>query len=103
MTRIRVCANGELAPDEAMPVPGTEPPVTLFRSNGGYFALDDLCTHGNASLCEGLIEEDTVECPLHMARFCLKTGNPLSPPASRPVAVHKVIVEDATVFVEVQR
>jgi 3-phenylpropionate/trans-cinnamate dioxygenase ferredoxin subunit len=100
--RIHACSVGDLAEGEARKL-DLEPPVTLFRGESGYFALDDLCTHGKASLAEGFIEGDTVECPLHMAQFCLRTGKPLCAPATAPVKAHEVLTEGGEIFVMVDR
>ena len=79
-------------------------PIAVIRGESGeLFAIDDTCSHAEASLSEGFVEGDQVECPLHMALFCLKTGRPCSPPATQPVATHKVIVEGGTIYIEVDR
>lgn len=101
MARIFVCNIVDLAIGEARRLPLT-PPISLFRTDGGYFAVADTCTHGQASLAEGFVEDDTIECPLHMARFCLRSGRALSPPANRPVATYPVVIEDGEIFVEVE-
>jgi 3-phenylpropionate/trans-cinnamate dioxygenase ferredoxin subunit len=102
MTRIRVCREDELEVGEARKLSVT-PPIALFRGEDGWFALDDVCTHGQASLSEGFIEGATVECPLHMAQFCLRTGAALTPPADKPVATHPVVIEGGEVFVDCRR
>ena len=57
-------------------------------------------THGNASMAEGYLEDDcTVECPIHSARFCLKTGEALTQPANEDLATFDVVVEDDEIYV----
>jgi 3-phenylpropionate/trans-cinnamate dioxygenase ferredoxin subunit len=102
MPLIRVCHEDELAVGEARKLP-VEPPIALFHAEDGWFALDDTCTHGQASLCEGFVDGGTVECPLHMAQFCLKTGAALTPPADKPVAAYAVVIEGGDVFVACDR
>ena len=52
--------------------------IGLFRSeSGGYYALDDECPHEVASLSEGWIEGEEIECPLHSSRFGLRDGKVL--------------------------
>jgi 3-phenylpropionate/trans-cinnamate dioxygenase ferredoxin subunit len=54
-------------------------------------------------MSEGYIEDDgSVECPLHAARFCLKSGNALCLPATDPIKTHAVCVENDQVFVMVE-
>jgi nitrite reductase/ring-hydroxylating ferredoxin subunit len=99
MTRIRVCRDDELEVGEAKKLP-VAPPIAVFRTEDGWFALDDTCTHGQASLSEGFIDGATIECPLHMAQFCLRTGAALTPPADKGVSTYPVIIEDGEVFVD---
>jgi 3-phenylpropionate/trans-cinnamate dioxygenase ferredoxin component len=102
MARIFVCQNGALAEGEALKVAGPSIAVAVVNSGGTLYAINDRCSHGNASMSEGYVEDDgTVECPLHSARFCLKTGAALCQPATDPVATFPVIVEGDAVYVEV--
>ncbi|MEM9589068.1 MAG: nitrite reductase small subunit NirD [Planctomycetota bacterium] len=48
--------------------------VAVFRQSDGWYAIDDLCPHMGASLAEGYVEGDTVTCPWHAWRFCVKDG-----------------------------
>ena len=102
MARIFVCQNGALAEGEALKVAGPSIAVAVVNSGGTLYAINDRCSHGNASMSEGYVEDDgTVECPLHSARFCLKTGAALCQPATDPLATFPVIVEGDAVYVEV--
>lgn len=73
-------------------------PITVFRDGDDFFALDDTCSHAEASLSEGYVEDGCVECPLHGALFRLSDGAALSLPAVRPVRAHRVEVADGTVW-----
>ena len=101
MAQILVCKDDALADGEAIKVNGAAEAVAVFRSNGTLYALADRCSHGNASMSEGYVEDDgTVECPLHAARFCLKTGAALCQPATEPLKVFPVAVIDGTIYVD---
>jgi 3-phenylpropionate/trans-cinnamate dioxygenase ferredoxin component len=77
-----------------------EPPIALFHTEDGeIYAIDDTCTHQDASLADGWLEGCEVECPLHASRFDLRTGRVDAPPAKLPVRTHRVVVEDGTVYV----
>ena len=79
----------------------TEPPIAVFRTEDGeVFAIDDTCTHQDASLADGWLEGCAVECPLHASTFDLRTGTVDLPPAKRPVRTHRVVVVNDEVFVE---
>jgi 3-phenylpropionate/trans-cinnamate dioxygenase ferredoxin subunit len=92
-----------LEPGTALLVPGEMSgyldDIGLFRSETGvYYALDDECPHEVASLSEGWIEGETIECPLHSSRFCLQDGKVLCLPAVRDARTHRIEVRDGRVF-----
>ena len=74
--------------------------VGLFKIKDEYFAIDAWCSHARASLVHGEVVDHEVQCPLHGARFDLRTGRHLSPPAVRPVARYEVKVEDGKILVK---
>jgi 3-phenylpropionate/trans-cinnamate dioxygenase ferredoxin subunit len=89
-----------LAPGEALRLE-TTPPIAVFRTDDGeLFAVDDTCTHQDASLADGWLEGCQIECPLHASAFDLRTGRVDQPPAKRPVRTHRVVVEHEVIFVE---
>ncbi|MFJ8028504.1 non-heme iron oxygenase ferredoxin subunit [Streptomyces sp. NPDC096311] len=76
-------------------------PVSVVLAEGEVFAIHDVCSHSAVSLSEGEADGCTVECWLHGSRFDLRTGKPLDPPASRPVPVYPVRIDDGRVYVDV--
>ncbi|GAB3455892.1 bifunctional 3-phenylpropionate/cinnamic acid dioxygenase ferredoxin subunit [Streptomonospora sediminis] len=74
-------------------------PIAVFNADGEIYAVDDTCTHQNASLSDGYLEGCFIECPLHEAAFDLRTGAPTCLPAKRPVRTYPVSVEDGCVYV----
>ena len=96
---IRACALADLSPGEATRVVA-HVPVAVFNADGELFAIDDTCTHQDASLSEGWLEDCMIECPLHAACFDLRTGKPTGPPAKRPVRTYPVMVQDGVVYVD---
>lgn len=78
---------------------GTKDDIAILRDDDGqFYALNDTCTHEDASLADGWISDGEVECPLHAGKFCLKTGAVLSMPATRDAVAHKVEVRDGCVW-----
>ena len=67
--------------------------IAVYRLDGGYYAIEDLCTHDGGPLAEGEVEGDQVICPRHGARFDIKTGAALSFPAVTPVDTYPVRVD----------
>lgn len=79
------------------------PPIAVIRGESGdVFAIDDTCTHAEASFCDGFVEGDTVECPLHMSVFCLKTGKPKNPPAIKAVNTYDVEIKDGEIYIGIK-
>ncbi|GHH26550.1 non-heme iron oxygenase ferredoxin subunit [Streptomyces lanatus] len=76
-------------------------PVSLVLTEKQVFAIHDTCSHSAVSLSEGEVDGCTVECWLHGSRFDLRTGEALDPPASRPVPVYAVQIEDGGVYARV--
>jgi 3-phenylpropionate/trans-cinnamate dioxygenase ferredoxin component len=99
---VRVCRLDEL-PEvgvAAADVNGTI--VAIARDDNGHVhAVNDTCTHANVSLSEGELDGCTLECWLHGSRFDMRTGEPSGPPATVPVAVYPVKIEDGDVYIAV--
>ncbi len=76
--------------------------IAIIHAAGQVYALDDICSHADASLGSGEVDEDelTVECPLHGSVFGLDDGKPRTLPAFAPVNTYPARVVDGTVFVE---
>lgn len=99
-----VCSSSELEAGDAFQFTGVTPAIAVIRGESGVvYAIDDTCTHAQASFCDGFVEGDSVECPLHMSVFCLKTGRPDNPPAKLPVNTYKVEEKEGRIFIEVDR
>jgi 3-phenylpropionate/trans-cinnamate dioxygenase ferredoxin component len=75
-------------------------PLAVFNVGGEYLCTSDTCTHEASSLADGYIDGDTVECAFHFAKFSLRTGAVLCPPAVMPLKTFAVKVEDGKVYVD---
>jgi 3-phenylpropionate/trans-cinnamate dioxygenase ferredoxin subunit len=73
--------------------------VAVFNLDGKYYAIEDVCTHDGGILTGGTLERDEIVCPRHGARFSIKTGEVLTPPAYENVATFPVRVQDGVVQV----
>lgn len=98
MTWTRVCSTDDLAPGDILRVE-RDVPVAIINLGGEFHAVNDTCTHAEASLADGWVDSDAVVCPFHLARFCVKTGRVESLPATEPLPTHETMVEDGSVFV----
>ena len=74
--------------------------VAVFNIGGNFYAIDDICTHDGGELAGGAVEDHVVICPRHGARFCLRTGAALTPPAYEPVRTYATRVVDGTVEIQ---
>ncbi|WP_455351844.1 bifunctional 3-phenylpropionate/cinnamic acid dioxygenase ferredoxin subunit [Streptomyces sp. SYSU K217416] len=99
---ITVCRIEDLPPGESIRVTdGVPAPVALFNADGTVYAIDDTCTHQDASLADGWLEGCFVECPLHAASFDLRTGRPTCLPGKDPVRTHQVTVDNGHIMLHV--
>jgi 3-phenylpropionate/trans-cinnamate dioxygenase ferredoxin subunit len=75
--------------------------VVLIHAAGHYYALDDVCTHDGGPLSEGPIdlEDKTIACPRHGAKFDIRSGAAVTMPATKPTRSHEVKVEGSQIFV----
>ena len=77
--------------------------IALYKLGAEFYATDDTCTHEFASLCDGYIEGDTIECPLPQARFHIPTGKVLDLPAEEDLPTYPVRVEGSLIYVGVPK
>jgi 3-phenylpropionate/trans-cinnamate dioxygenase ferredoxin subunit len=98
---VRICPVDDIKPGNALRVTIENHPIALVRLEDGHFrAIDDKCSHGEISLSEGFVEDETLECWAHGAKFDLNTGVPLSLPAYEAVKIYEVIIENDEVYIE---
>lgn len=98
---VTLCAATDVEPDVPKRVVlDSLAPVVVFRLEDGYHVTDDTCTHGSASLSEGFVEGDEIECPWHAGKFCIRTGGATGFPATEPIRVYRTHVVDGQVCIE---
>ncbi len=95
------CKASELPPGQARQIAvAGRAPLAVFNIDGSFYTIDDTCTHGQASLCEGLLDGTIVECPFHFGTFDVRTGEPLAFPCTIPLRSYPTRVEGENVLVE---
>lgn len=77
--------------------------VAVFLFEGQYFITDDACTHGAASLSDGEVFGDEVECPFHQGAFNFRTGAPTARPCTKPLRTYRAQVCGEKVCVTLDR
>ncbi len=100
---IDVCAESALADGENIiaDVDGTE--VAIFKLEGQFYAIEDVCTHDGAEIASGELDGDEIICPRHGARFCVKTGEVKCAPAYENVDTFPIRIEDGRVQIRDSR
>lgn len=102
MARVRAAALGDLPVGGALAVEVAGQRIALFRGDEAVFALGDRCSHAEASLAEGEVTGETVECPRHGAVFDLHTGEARSLPATHGVPVYRVELQGDDVYLWIE-
>ncbi len=90
----------ELPTDDVVGVAVAGRDVAIYAVGGAVYATDNICTHGQARLCDGFLEGHEIECPLHQGRFDLRTGEATFGPAWAPVRVFPVRIVEGRVQVD---
>lgn len=103
-TEVRVCGVDDVASGSARRFDVDGHRVCVVRIDDDWYAIGDVCSHGEYSLSEGEVWEDEceIECPKHGSTFSLATGEPQTLPATRPVPVYAVRVDGDDVIVTVE-
>ena len=95
---VNVAQLGDLPPGEMMVVEVEQGRVLLVNVDGNVHAMDDICSHAYASLAEGDLHGDEVECPLHGSAFNVVTGEAMTPPANESVQTYELRVEGQNIL-----
>jgi len=74
----------------------------IYRVAGNVFATDGLCTHEQVHLCDGLVMEHVIECPMHNGRFDIRDGRALGAPACVNLKTYPAKIENGIVFMLVE-
>jgi naphthalene 1,2-dioxygenase ferredoxin component len=89
---VRAAGRRDLTEGEVLGVEVAGRSIALYVADDGIFATDNICTHAYACLSDGWLDGDVIECPLHAARFDIRTGKVLDPPATEDLKTYPVRV-----------
>ena len=99
---VRVAGVADVAEGQVHAVRVGSREIALYQLPGGEFrATDNICTHEYAQLSDGWLENGSIECPLHAARFDVRTGKALCAPAETDLQVFEVKVEGSELLVKI--
>ena len=96
---IKVAHLNDVKPEKMFRVAVNNKHLLLANVSGEIFAIDDMCTHEDASLYKGALKGHCVECPLHGSLFDFRTGKPDGDPATEPVKTYKVEINNEEIFI----
>lgn len=94
----KVASPDDIKTGDVLQVYVGDEPVVLANVEGEFFAISDVCSHEYVMLSEGWLEDDEIECPQHGSRFSMKTGEVRNLPATKPVPVYEVKIEDHAIW-----
>ena len=100
---VRVCAKSEVAPGSVRAFAVGDKTLAVYNIDGTFYITDDECTHAAASLADGMIEGDVIECCMHMGAFHIPTGRVAQPPCEVPLRTYQVVLRGADVFADLRR
>ena len=99
---VRAAGRSDLAEGEVLGVEIAGRSIALYSADYGIFATDNLCPHAYAGLSDGWLDGDVIECPLHAARFDIRTGKVLDPPATEDLKIYDVRVVDDEIQIRIE-
>jgi naphthalene 1,2-dioxygenase system ferredoxin subunit len=97
---IRAASRSDLAPGDILGIDVAGHSIALYDVDGSIFATDNICTHAYARLSDGWLDGELIECPLHAARFDVRTGKVLDPPATEDLKTFPVRVVDGEIQIK---
>jgi len=100
---VRVCAKAEIAPDSVKAFEIGDKRLAVFNLGGQFYVTDDECTHAAASLADGMLEGDVIECSMHFGAFHVPTGAVKAPPCEMALRTYKVVPDGDDVLVDLDR
>jgi naphthalene 1,2-dioxygenase system ferredoxin subunit len=97
---IDLAAIDDIPKDDVIGVDSAGKSIALYHVEGTIYATDNICTHGNARLCDGFVEGHEIECPLHQGKFDIRNGKALCAPLTDDLKTYPVKIEGSRVFIE---
>jgi nitrite reductase/ring-hydroxylating ferredoxin subunit len=100
---VRICARADIAPETVLAFDVGDRRLAVFNIGGRFYVTDDECTHAAASLADGMLEGDVIECAVHMGAFHVPTGAVRAPPCAVALRTYKVVLRDGDVCADLDR
>ncbi len=100
---VRICSKSEVGPGSVKAFAVGATMLAVYNIDGTYYVTDDECTHAAASLADGMLEGDVIECCMHMGSFHVPTGKVVAPPCEVPLRTYQVALRGDDVCADLSR
>jgi naphthalene 1,2-dioxygenase ferredoxin component len=97
---IDALSAGDLPTDDVIGVVVGGRDIALYTVGDEVYATDNICTHGQARLCDGFLDGHEIECPLHQGKFDVRSGQPTCDPVTEPVRSYPVRIDGQRVYLQ---
>lgn len=99
---VRACAKGDIETEDLIRFDHGDRTFAVYRSHKDeFFCTDGLCTHEKVHLCDGLVMDYIIECPMHNGQFDYRTGEAKRSPACENLATYPVRLDGDSVMVDI--
>jgi 3-phenylpropionate/trans-cinnamate dioxygenase ferredoxin subunit len=99
---IDVARIDELTPGNRKIIMTDVAEIAVFNLDGEFFAIEDVCTHDGGELASGVCDGDQIICPRHGARFCIRSGKVLTPPAYEDIETFPVRIDQGVIQIDIE-
>jgi naphthalene 1,2-dioxygenase system ferredoxin subunit len=93
-------STDDLPTDDVMGVMVAGRDIAIYTVGSDVYATDNVCTHGQARLCDGFLDGHEIECPLHQGKFDVRSGAPTCAPVSQALRSYPVRVVGQRVYLQ---
>ena len=100
---VKICSISDVAEGSVQRFEVGDNVIAVYNVGGTFYATDNECTHGAASLADGILEDEIIECSLHFGAFNVKTGEAVQAPCFTALRTYKVVVQDGQVCVDLDK
>jgi len=100
---VKICPTSEVADNSVKSFEVGTNVISVYIVGSTSSATDNECTHGAASLADGILEDDIIECSLHFGAFNMRTGEAVQAPCFTALRTYKVVVQDGQVMVDLDK
>ena len=100
---VRICAQADIAPETVKAFEVGDKRLAVYKIDSKFYVTDDECTHASASLADGMLDGDVIECAVHMGAFHVPTGAVKAPPCAVALRTYKVVLQGDDIFVDLNR